>query len=68
MKQELIAGIVIGLIGLCLFLTPADTLWTLTEKWESKDGGEPSKSYAVLMRILGAVFTLTGTAMIVYGL
>jgi len=68
MKQELIAGIVIGLIGLCLLLTPADTLWTLTEKWKSKDGGEPSKSYAVLMRILGAVFTLTGAAMIVYGL
>ena len=31
MKQELIAGIVIGVIGLSLLLVPAGKLWAFTE-------------------------------------
>ena len=68
MKQELTAGIVIGLIGLCLLLTPADKLWTITEKWKTKGSGQPSKGYAILMRILGAVFSAAGAALVIHGL
>ncbi len=68
MKQEVIAGIVICLIGLCLLLFPIEKLWAVTEKWKSRDGGGPSKGYATLMRILGAVFAATGTALIIAGL
>ena len=68
MKQELTAGIVIGLIGLCLLLTPADKLWTITEKWKTKGSGRPSKGYDLLMRILGTVFTAAGTQLIMHGL
>ena len=60
MKQELIAGIVFCLMGLSfLFLSPG-ALWTLTEKWKTKDGGHPSKGYIIVMRALGVVFALAG--------
>ena len=68
MKQELIAGIVLCLIGLSLLLIPVDKLWTFTEKWKSKDGGQPSKGYTVMMRILGTVFTAAGMILMVCGL
>lgn len=68
MKQELIAGIVICLIGLCLLLVPIGRLWTITEKWKSKGKSQPSKSYTILMRVLGAVFTAVGAALIAFGL
>ena len=68
MNQELMAGIVICLIGLCLLLVQISKLWAITEKWKSKDDGLPSKSYAILMRILGAAFTTLGAALIICGL
>ena len=33
-------------------------------KWKTKDGSQPSKGYAVLMRVLGAVFALVGGMLI----
>ena len=68
MKQELIAGIVIIVIGLSLLFMPIGILWAFTEKWKTEGGGQPSKSYTILMRILGIVFSLVGAALIVYGL
>ena len=68
MKQELIAGIVIIVIGLSLLFLPIGILWAFTEKWKTEGGGQPSKSYTILMRILGIVFSLVGAALIVYGL
>ena len=68
MKQEMIAGIVIGVIGLSLLLIPIGALWTLTEKWKTANGGQPSKGYTILMRILGAVFSAAGAVLIVSGL
>jgi hypothetical protein len=64
MKQELVAGIVLGVIGLSLVVVPPEKWWTLTEKWKTKDGSQPSKGYAVLMRVLGAVFALVGGMLI----
>ena len=68
MKQELIAGIVMGVIGLSLLLIPVNTLWMVTEKWKSKGGEAPSKGYARLMRVLGAVFAAVGAVLIICGL
>lgn len=36
MKQELIGGLVMCLIGLGLFFVSPVTLWTLTEKWKTQ--------------------------------
>ena len=36
MKQELIGGLVLCLIGLGLFFIPPVALWTLTEKWKTE--------------------------------
>ena len=33
-------------------------------EWKTKDGSQPSKGYAVLMRVLGAVFALVGGMLI----
>ena len=32
MKQEIIAGIILGVMGLSMLLLPAKTLWKITEK------------------------------------
>ena len=68
MKQALIAGIVISVIGLSLLLVPAGKLWAFKEKLKTKDAGQPSQSYAILMRVLGAVFSMAGAALFVCGL
>ena len=64
MKQELVAGVILGIIGLSLVVVPPARLRALTEKWKTKDGSQPSKSYAVLMKVLGAVFALVGGMLI----
>ncbi len=64
MKQELTAGIILGIMGLSMVLIPAARFWTITEKWKTKDGSQPSKTYAVVLRILGTVFALVGGALI----
>ena len=38
MKQEIIAGIILGVMGLSMLLLPAKTLWKITEKWKTKGG------------------------------
>ena len=64
MKQELVAGIILGVIGLSLVAVPPAKWWAVTEKWKTKYGSQPSKVYAVLMRVLGAVFALVGGMLI----
>ena len=64
MNQELTAGIVFCLLGLSLLFLSPDKLWMVTEKWKTKDGGQPSKSYTVVMRMLGIVFSLAGGLLI----
>ncbi len=64
MKQELSAGIILCIIGLSLVLVPAERWWIITEKWKTKDGSRPSKGYAIVMRVLGIVFTLAGAMLI----
>lgn len=67
MKQEWIGGLVLGLIGLGFVFVPPVTLWTLTEKWKTQGGEGPTKQYAVLIRVLGAVFAVVGCALAVSG-
>ncbi len=33
-------------------------------KWKTKDGSQPSGGYAIVMRVLGVVFALTGGVLI----
>ena len=47
-----------------LVAVPSAKWWVVTEKWKTKDGSQPSKGYAVLMRVLGAVFALVGGMLI----
>ena len=60
MNQEIIAGIVLCVMGLGLIFTSPNSLWNITEKWKTNGGGGPSKSYTVVMRVLGIVFALAG--------
>ncbi|MCR5452987.1 MAG: hypothetical protein K6F00_10195 [Lachnospiraceae bacterium] len=64
MKQEIIAGSILCILGLSLVLIPPEKLWIITEKWKTKDGSLPSRGYAVVMRVLGVVFALTGGMLI----
>ena len=67
MKQELIGGLVLCMIGLGLLFVSPFRLWTITEKWKTEGGEQPSKKYVVLIRVLGAVFTAAGCALAVSG-
>ena len=67
MKQELVGGLVLCLIGLSLLFISPVTLWTLTEKWKTEGGEGPTKKYTILIRILGAIFAAAGCALAVSG-
>ena len=67
MKQELIAGMIICMIGLALLFIPADILWRITEKWKTKGGEQPAKSYVILIKVLGIVFTGVGGGLLICG-
>ena len=67
MKQELIGGLVLCLIGLGMLFVPPVTLWTFTEKRKTEEGEQLSKKYAVLIRVLGAIFAVTGCALAISG-
>ena len=67
MKQELIGGLVLCLIGLGLLFVSPHRLWMLTEKWKTQGGERPSKEYTILIRVLGAVFAAAGGILAVSG-
>ena len=67
MKQELIGGLVLCMIGLGLLFVSPIKLWTITEKWKTEGGEQPSRKYVLLIRILGAVFAAAGCALAVSG-
>ena len=56
MKQEVIAAIVMCVIGVGLLFVPANKVWSVTEKWKTTGGKGPSKSFVVITRLLGIVF------------
>ena len=67
MKQEIIAGIILGIIGLVLLIVKADSLWRVTEKRKSRNADGPSKNYVILIRTLGIVFAAAGVCLAVFG-
>ena len=67
MKEEIIGGLVLCSMGLGLFFVSPVWLWTLTEKWKTKDGTGPSKSYAILLKALGLVFAAAGCTLMIWG-
>ena len=65
MKQEILAGSVLAIIGLSLLIVSPSKLWMITEKWKTDEDGKPSLSYCILMRVLGIVFAGVGVALAV---
>ncbi len=63
MKQEVIAGMVLCAMGLAMLLISPNAWWKVAEKWKTKDGSGPAKSYTVILRVLGVVFFGTGIAL-----
>lgn len=63
--QEVIPGIVLCVIGLCLLFVSVDKIWTIAEKWKTIGGEQPSKSYVVITRVLGIVFLVVGCGLLV---
>ena len=67
MKEEFVAGIVLGIIGLVLLLVPSQKLWDITEKWKTKGDGQPSQAFATIIKIVGIVFAAVGIVMMITG-
>ena len=57
MKQEGIAGMILCAMGLGMLLISPNAWWKVAEKWKTKDGSGPTKSYTVILRVLGVVFS-----------
>jgi len=57
MKQEAIAGMILCAMGLAMLLISPNVWWKVAEKWKTKDGSGPAKSYTVILRVLGVVFS-----------
>jgi len=63
MKQEAIAGMILCAMGLAMLLISPNVWWKVAEKWKTKDGSGPAKSYTVILRVLGVVFSGAGIAL-----
>ena len=63
MKQEVIAGVILCAMGLAMLLISPNAWWKAAEKWKTRDGSGPAKSYTVLLRVVGAVFFAAGAAL-----
>lgn len=58
--QELIAGIVLAMIGLVLLIFPSK-VFQLTEKWKIRNVNvEMSSSYEIVLRLVGLVLSVIG--------
>lgn len=67
MKQEVIAAIVMCVMGAALLFVPINKIWSVTEKWKTIGGKGPSKSFVVITRVLGLIFMAAGLGLLVYG-
>ncbi len=63
MKQEVFAGMILCTMGLAMLLISPNAWWKVAEKWKTKDGSGPAKSYTVFLRVLGMVFFGAGIAL-----
>ena len=68
MKQEVIAGMILFIMGLAMLLISPNAWWTVAEKWKTKDGSGPARSYTILLRVLGVVFAGVGIALVLSSL
>lgn len=64
MRQEQIAGIILGIIGLVLTLKPT-LAWAVTEKRKAKGGKAPSAVYLRVLRIAGGAFLGVGVLLLI---
>ena len=67
MKQEVIAAIVMCIMGAGLLFVPANKVWSFSEKWKTIGGKGPSKSFVVITRVLGLVFMVAGLGLLIFG-
>ena len=67
MKQDVIAAIVMCVMGAGLLFVPANKVWSVTEKWKTIGGKGPSKSFVVITQVLGLVFVAAGLGLLIYG-
>ena len=67
MKQEVIAAIVMCVMGAGLLFVPANKVWSVTEKWKTISGKGPSKSFVIITRVLGLAFMAAGLGLLVFG-
>ncbi len=68
MEQEIVAGIVMCLIGACLLFVSPHKIWKVTDKWKTVGGERPSMSFIIIIRVLGLLFAVVGCYLLVSGL
>ena len=64
MKQEVIAAIVMCIMGVGLLFIPANKVWSVTEEWKTVGGKGPSMSFVVITRVLGLVIVAAGCGLL----
>lgn len=63
MRQSMIAGLVLCVIGFVLCAFP-NKIWEITEKWKSENADQPTKSFLTLIRIISGALIGIGVLLV----
>ncbi len=67
MTHEMIAGIVLCVMGACLvFLSPVK-IWSVTDKWKTRGGEGPSRAFRIVTGLLGIIMIVAGCGLLILG-
>jgi len=67
MTQEVIAAIVLCIIGVCLVFISPKRIWSVTDKWKTRGGEGPSKAFIIITNVLGIIMILAGCGLLLFG-
>lgn len=67
MTQEMIAGIVLCVMGAGLAFVPPVRIWSVTDKWKTRGGEGPSRAFIVVTCLLGIIMILAGCGLLIFG-
>lgn len=59
MEQNIIAGILMMIIGAVLVIFPK-FVWTISESWKSKNNEGPSEVFLIVIKVVGVFIAIAG--------
>ena len=67
MTHEMIAGIVLCVMGACLVFISPVKIWSVTDKWKTRGGEGPSRAFRIVTCLLGIIMIVAGCGLLIFG-